>query len=62
MKKETLIVKTNPLPQSRIAVKLEIPSETCKLCINETINTLSRSAKIPGLDLANSKASVNSKN
>ena len=48
MAKEALIVKTTPLPQSRIAFELEIPSETCKTYVNETINTISRSAKIPG--------------
>ncbi len=51
MTKEALIVKTTSLPQSRIAVELEIPSETCKSCINETINSISRSAKIPGFRL-----------
>ena len=51
MKKEALIVKTTSLPQSRIALELVIPSETCKSCINETINSLSRSAKIPGFRL-----------
>ncbi len=51
MKKEALIVKTTSLPQSRIALELEIPSETCKTCINETINSISRSAKIPGFRL-----------
>ena len=48
MTKESLIVKTSSLPKSRIAVELEIPPSTCKSCINETINSLSRSAKIPG--------------
>ena len=51
MNKEALIVKTTSLPQSRIALELEIPSETCKSCINETINSISRSAKIPGFRL-----------
>ena len=48
MKKEALIVKTKSLPQSRISLEIEIPSERCKSCINETINSISRSAKIPG--------------
>ena len=48
MTKEALLVKTTALPQSRIALELEIPSNTCKSCINETINAISRSAKIPG--------------
>ncbi len=51
MIKEALIVKTSSLPQSRIALELEIPSDTCKSCINETINSISRSAKIPGFRL-----------
>ena len=51
MIKESLIVKTTSLPQSRIALELEIPSNTCKTCLNETINSISRSAKIPGFRL-----------
>ncbi|CAE20114.1 FKBP-type peptidyl-prolyl cis-trans isomerase (PPIase) [Prochlorococcus marinus subsp. pastoris str. CCMP1986] len=51
MIKEELIVKTTALPQSRIALELEIPSNTCKSCVNETINSISRSAKIPGFRL-----------
>ncbi len=51
MIKEALIVKTTALPQSRIAITLEIPSNTCKTCVNETINAISRSAKIPGFRL-----------
>ena len=51
MIKEALIVKTTSLPKSRIALELEIPSNTCKSCINETLNSISRSAKIPGFRL-----------
>ena len=51
MIKEALIVKTTALPQSRIAIELEIPSNTCQSCVNETINSISRSAKIPGFRL-----------
>ena len=51
MAKDALIVKTTPLPQSRISFELEIPSETCKTCVNETISSISRSAKIPGFRL-----------
>ena len=51
MNKEELIVKTTALPQSRVALELEIPSNTCKSCVNETINSISRSAKIPGFRL-----------
>ncbi len=51
MIKEELIVKRTALPQSRIALELEIPSKTCKECVNDTINSISRSAKIPGFRL-----------
>ncbi len=51
MIKEELIVKTTALPQSRVALELEIPSNTCKSCVNETINSISRSAKLPGFRL-----------
>jgi len=51
MAKEALIVKTTPLPQSRISFELEIPSETCKTYVKETISSISRSAKIPGFRL-----------
>ena len=49
--KAALLVKTRTLPQSRIAFEIEIPPERCKSCINETINSISRSAKIPGFRL-----------
>ena len=48
MTKDSLIVKTSSLPQSRIAVEIEIPPSTCKSCVDETLKTISRSAKIPG--------------
>ena len=48
MTKEALIVKSSSLPQSRIALELEIPSSTCKSCVEETIKAISRSVKIPG--------------
>ena len=48
MAKESLVVKTNSLPKSRISVELEIPSSSCKTCIDETIISISRSARIPG--------------
>ncbi len=51
MIKEKLIVKTTSLPKSRIELELEIPSNTCTSCVNETINSISRSAKIPGFRL-----------
>ena len=48
MANESLIIKTSTLPKSRIAIELEIPASRCKSSIDETINTLSRSAKLPG--------------
>ena len=48
MTQDSLKVKTSPLPQSRIAVELEIPASSCKSSINETITVLSRTAKLPG--------------
>ena len=48
MTKESLKIKTNLLPESRIAIELEIPSRSCKDCIDETIKSISRSARIPG--------------
>ncbi len=48
MKDQSLIVKTKPLPQSRIAIELNIPSASCKSIVENTINTISRSAKLPG--------------
>ena len=51
MTKEVLKVKTTILPKSRLSVELEIPSSACKSCINETIENISRSAKIPGFRL-----------
>ena len=48
MNDQSLIVKTKPLPQSRIAIELNIPSSSCKSIVEETIKTISRSAKLPG--------------
>mgnify|MGYP001216500375 CR=1 FL=1 len=48
MKEQTLVVKTNPLPQSRISIEIDIPSSSCKSIVEETIKSISRSAKLPG--------------
>ena len=48
MSKNSLIVKTKLLPKSRIAIELEIPSSSCKECFEDSLKTISRSAKIPG--------------
>ena len=48
MSKNSLIIKTNSRPKSRIAIELEIPSSRCKDGVDEALKTISRSAKIPG--------------
>ena len=48
MSKNSLIIKTKSLPKSRIAIELEIPSSSCKECLEDSLKTISRSAKIPG--------------
>ena len=48
MTKDSLIVHTKPLPQSRIAIELEIPASSCKSSLDETINKISKTATIPG--------------
>ena len=48
MTKDSLIVQTKPLPQSRVAIELEIPASSCKSSLDETINKISKTATIPG--------------
>ena len=48
MKEQSLKVKTNLLPQSRISIELDIPSSSCKSIVEETIKNISRSVKLPG--------------
>jgi len=48
MKEQSLKVKTNSLPQSRISIELDIPSSSCKSVLEDTIKTISRSVKLPG--------------
>jgi len=48
MKEQSLKVKTNSLPQSRISIELDIPSSSCKSIVEDTIKTISRSIKLPG--------------
>ncbi len=48
MSADQLTVKTNLLPNSRIAVELEVDSERCKTCYEEALSRLSRSLKLPG--------------
>ncbi len=48
MKEQTLKVKTNSLPKSRISIELDIPSSSCKSIFEDTIKTISRTVKLPG--------------
>lgn len=48
MKEQSLKVKTNSLPQSRISIELDIPSSACKSIVEDTIKTISKSVKLPG--------------
>ncbi len=43
-----LKVKTSSIPNSRIAVEVEVPADRCKNSYNEALNKLSRSISIPG--------------
>ncbi len=44
----TLQVNTKALPNSRLAVTIEIPAERCQKSYNEAVSRLSRSVKLPG--------------
>ena len=48
MTKDSLIVQTKPLPQSRVAIEIEIPASSCKSSLDETIKKISKTATIPG--------------
>jgi len=48
MTKDSLIVQTKPLPQSRIAIEIEIPASSCKSHFDDTIKKISKTATIPG--------------
>ncbi len=48
MSKDSLKIKTKSLPKSRISIELEIPSSSCKENFDESLKSISRSAKIPG--------------
>ncbi len=43
-----LKIKTNSLPDSRMAIELEVPAERCKASYEEALSRLSRSVKLPG--------------
>jgi len=48
MSVEALKINTNSLPDSRIAVELEVPAKRCKASYEEALSRLSRSIKLPG--------------
>ncbi len=48
MSSETLKVNTEDLPNSRIAVTLEIPTKYCEQSLEDSLSSLSRSIKLPG--------------
>ena len=48
MSAAALKIKTNSLPDSRMAVELEVPAERCKASYEEALSRLSRSVKLPG--------------
>ncbi len=48
MSNSTLKIKTKSLPNSRLAVELEIPAEQCKNSFQEALSNLSKSANLPG--------------
>ncbi|KGG13684.1 MULTISPECIES: trigger factor [Prochlorococcus] len=48
MSNSTVKVTTKPLPESRLAVELEIPAEQCQNSFKEALSRLSRSANLPG--------------
>ena len=43
-----LKVKTSSVPNSRIAVEVEVPADRCKNSYDEALSKLSRSVSIPG--------------
>ncbi|WP_269621989.1 trigger factor [Prochlorococcus marinus] len=48
MSNSQLKIKTKPLPNSRLAIELEVPAKQCKASYEEALSTLCRSANIPG--------------
>ena len=48
MSENKLKITTNSLPNSRIAVELEVPAERCRNSYNEAISHLSKTARLPG--------------
>ena len=48
MSKETFNMQVNELPDSRIAVDINVPSMRCKSSYNNSIKSLGNSIKLPG--------------
>ncbi len=48
MSNSKLQIKTKSLPNSRIAIEFEVPSEQCKISFEEALTTLCKSANLPG--------------
>ncbi len=48
MSTSQLQIKTKSLPNSRIAIEFEVPSEQCKTSFDEALLTLCKSANLPG--------------
>ena len=48
MSNPKLKIQTKSLPNSRIAIELDIPSQECKTGFNEALSNLCKSASLPG--------------
>ena len=48
MSTSSLKIKTKSLPESRLAVELEIPAEECKSSFQEALSKLTKTANLPG--------------
>ena len=48
MSAANLKIKTEPRPNSRLSIELEVPAERCQASYNDAISRLSRSIKLPG--------------
>ena len=48
MSNPKLQIKTKPLPESRLAIEFQVPSEQCKKSFEDALSTLCKSADLPG--------------
>ena len=48
MNSDSLQVKTQSLPKSRLAIKVEVPGSRCKSSYDSALEKLSRSVKLAG--------------